>query len=142
MSVETEACARCGKELEKHERKTVFWNTQLKKGYIRWFVIGSKYFGRRKEFPQYAGKKLCQACAHDVFLGAFKGSSGEEEEVADFAALKIFLDENGVVMSAFHCPKCDQMVDIPENGKILICKHCGNPIKAAEIQKEIQKMIE
>ena len=63
-----ETCARCGKELAWHEQRMVFWNKQLKKGYIKWCVIGSTQMGQRKEFPQYTGKKLCQVCAYEVFL--------------------------------------------------------------------------
>jgi DNA-directed RNA polymerase subunit RPC12/RpoP len=151
-----ESCARCGKELAWHEQKTVFWNRQLKKGYIKWFVIGSMQMGKRKEFPQYKGKKLCQVCAHEVFNGptapeanaALPTQIKEETQanssggvIADFASLRDFLTENGVVMSAYSCPKCSNMVDIPENGKILICKHCGNPIKPAEIAEKIKSLM-
>jgi hypothetical protein len=62
-----ENCARCGKKLLWNEEKLVFWNKQLKKGYIKWYVIGSRDVGKQKEFPQYTGKKLCQACACEVF---------------------------------------------------------------------------
>jgi hypothetical protein len=64
------------------------------------------------------------------------------EAVADFSALKEELTKDGVVMSAFNCPKCSGMVDLPENGKILICKHCGNPIKPADILEKIKPLIE
>ena len=153
-----ETCARCGKELAWNEQKMVFWNKQLKKGYIKWFVIGSMQFGKRKEFPQYKGKKLCQLCAHEIFNGPIGTetkealpSSQEQEKsqpvntsvaIVDFVSLKVFLKENGVVMSAYNCPKCDNMVDIPENGKLLICKHCGNPIKPAEIVEKIKALTE
>jgi hypothetical protein len=150
-----ESCARCGKELAWHEQRMVFWNKQLRKGYIKWFVIGSMQFGKRKEFPEYTGKKLCQLCADEVFNGPVSPGSKEaltniqekkkpqtSEDIADFASLCDFLKENGVVMSAFNCPKCNNMVDIPENGKILICKHCGNPIKSLDIFEKIKSLIE
>ncbi len=152
-----ENCARCGKELAWNEQKMVFWNKQLKKGYIKWFVIGSMQFGKRKEFPQYKGKKLCQLCAHEVFNGPIVAEAKEalpsrqEQEksqsvnisgaIVNFASLRVFLKENGVVMSAYNCPKCGNMVDLPENGKILICKHCGNPIKPTEIAEKIKPLI-
>ncbi len=132
----------------------VFWNKQLKKGYINWYVIGSREMGKRKEFPQYTGKKLCQVCAHEIFTGetiatkAALASSQEKklnassDEPADFAALRVFLTQNGVVMSAYNCPKCNGMVDIPENGKLLICSHCGSPIKPADIYEKIKALIE
>lgn len=149
-----ECCAKCGKELAWNERKMVFWNKQLKKGYIKWFVIGSMQMGKRKEFPQYTGKKLCQVCAHEVFNGPTDSEAAAtpirekktrtlnvDGSLADFASLRDFLNEKGMVMSAFSCPKCSNMVEIPENGKILICKHCGNPIKPAEISEKIKSMI-
>jgi DNA-directed RNA polymerase subunit RPC12/RpoP len=147
-----ETCARCGKNLEWHEQKMVFWNKQLKRGYIKWYVLGSIQFGRRKEFPQYTGKKLCQICAHKVFNGPFYPDTevvlqvNQEEkqtqiDSADFASLRAFLKENGVIMSDYNCPKCDNMVNIPESGKILICKHCGNPIKPTDIFEKIKSLI-
>jgi DNA-directed RNA polymerase subunit RPC12/RpoP len=152
-----ESCARCGKELAWNEQKMVFWNKQLKKGYIKWYGIGSMQFGKRKEFPQYTGKKLCQLCADEIFNGPASPDTHEtlpsrqEQEmsqpvnisgaIVDFASLRVFLTENGVVMSAYNCPKCGNMVDLPENGKILICKHCGNPIKPTEIAEKIKQLI-
>jgi hypothetical protein len=150
-----ENCAKCGKELAWHEQKMVFWNKQLKKGYIRWYVIGSPKMGRRKEFPQYTGKKLCQVCVYEVFLGPApvdeKSDLLDEQEnempvsqvaIADFEELRNFLKENGVVTSAVDCPKCSNMVDIPKSGKLLICKNCGNPIKPAEIYEKIKALME
>ena len=153
-----ETCARCGKELAWHEQKMVFWNKQLRKGYIKWFVIGSMQFGKRKDFPEYTGKKLCQLCADEVFNGPVSSESKEalpdnQEKkkpqtenisvvIADFASLTVFLKENGVIMSAYNCPKCSNMVDIPDKGKILICKHCGTPIKPMDIFEKIKSLIE
>ncbi len=146
-----ESCARCGKELAWHEQKMVFWNKQLKKGYIKWYVIGSSQMGKQKEFPQYTGKKLCQVCAYEVFLGPSSDPHNHvtnpktvhpKGSIADFASLRDFLKENGVIMSAYNCPKCSNMVDIPDNGKLLICKHCGNPIKPVEIFDKIKSLVE
>jgi hypothetical protein len=155
-----EKCARCGAELEWNERRLVFWNKQLKKGYIKWFVVGSRDMGRKKEFPQYKGKKLCQICAHEVFTGEDfsdvrkKGTPPKTDAkteallileagvIADFAALGDALSKSGVVMSAFNCPKCGNMQDLPAEGKLLICKHCGNPIKPNEIYQKIKTLME
>jgi DNA-directed RNA polymerase subunit RPC12/RpoP len=148
-----ENCARCGKQLAWNEEKMVFWNKQLKKGYMRWFVVGSMQMGKRKEFPEYAGKKLCQVCAHHVFHSAPdvatepvsqqpKEPVSAEDATADFASLRAFLTQNGVVASAFNCPKCNEMVNIPEAGKLLICPHCGNPIKPTDIYQKIKTLIE
>jgi len=152
-----ENCARCGAELEWHERRMVFWNTHLKKGYIKWYVIGSRDFGRRKEFPEWKGKKLCQGCAYEVFTGETNSTPDKKENaqkqspesvepkdaqvISDFATLRIALSKKGVVMSAYNCPKCNNMVDIPENGKLLICKHCGAPIKPADVFEKIKPLI-
>jgi ribosomal protein S27AE len=153
-----ESCARCGKELAWHEQRMVFWNKQLRKGYIKWFVIGSMQFGKRKEFPEYTGKKLCQLCADEVFNGPAspetKEASLKETEnkkpqtnststnISNFVSLQEFLKENGIIMSAYNCPKCSNMVDIPDKGKILICRHCGNPIKPTDIFEKIKSLIE
>jgi hypothetical protein len=230
-------CAKCGAELDWHEQHMVFWNSHLKKGYIKWLVIGSSQFGARKEFPQFAGKKLCQSCAYELFsfgavcpecgkrgthkctpsadkklcskcafsskttiepekapgtniMGLITGNStmdnssmerwvcakkfdinnrlsfaedcssytalleyekkcasgeiGSEpdpvEAIADFFALKAVLTKNGLIMSACNCPKCGGIVDIPENGKVLTCKHCGTIIKPVDILEKIKSL--
>jgi hypothetical protein len=152
-----ESCERCGKTLEWHERKMVFWNKQLKKGYIKWYVIGSRDMGKRKEFPEYKGKKICEICAHEVFTGvtipkSTTVSSAKPEEqpqvlnvedaIADFGSLMTYLKDKGVVMSAYNCPKCSNMVDIPDTGRIIICRHCGNPIKPVDIYEKIKDLIQ
>ncbi len=151
----TENCTRCGTELKWNERRLVFWNKQLKKGYIKWYVMGSPLMGKEKKFPEYQGKKLCQICAYEVFTdedysaqrksghpptGNLK-TEGDQSSISDFPALRNFLKRNGVVMAAFNCPKCNNMVDIPETGKLLICKHCGNPIKPTEVYEKIKSVI-
>lgn len=120
-----------------------FWNKQLKKGFIRWYVIGSRDMGKRQEFPQYAGKKLCQICAHKVFTGEDFNSSNEDfnSPIFDFADLQTFLKQKGIIMPSYNCPKCNNMVDIPQDGKLLICNHCGNPIKPADIQEKIKALL-
>jgi hypothetical protein len=64
-----------------------------------------------------------------------------QDAAADFKMLNAYFSQNGVVASAVNCPKCNNMVDIPENGKLLICKHCGNPIKPADIYEKIKALI-
>jgi len=146
-----ENCAHCDKELLWHEARMAFWNKHLKKGYIKWYVIGSRDMGKRKEFPQYMGKKLCQACAYTVFLGPPETPQSTNQtnlhktgaiEIVDFAALNNILKEKEIVMPAFNCPKCSNMIDIPENGKLLICKHCGNPIQPVDIYKIVKALTE
>ena len=132
-------CAKCGKELLWNEEKMVFWNKQLKKGYIKWMVPGFN-MGKKREFPEYTEKKLCQNCAIDVFENAISQTPALQVKGEDFADLKATLTESGIVMSAFNCPKCDKMNDIPETGKLLICKHCGNPIKPKDIYEKIKEI--
>jgi DNA-directed RNA polymerase subunit RPC12/RpoP len=137
-----EKCAKCEKELLWNEAKLVFWNKQLKKGYIKWMVFGSPYFGKERKIPEYEGKKLCQDCAIDVFEDAMSQTPALQIKGENFADLKKFLTESGIVMPAINCTKCDKMNDIPETGKLLICKHCGNPIKIKDIHEKIKKITE
>ena len=137
-----ENCAKCGKELLWNEEKMVFWNKQLKKGYIRWMGLGAPYFGKERKIPEYEGKKLCQDCAIDVFEDAMSKTPALQVKGEDFADLKKSLNESGIVISAFNCPKCDKMNDIPETGKLLIYKHCGNPIKPKDVHEKIKKLTE
>ena len=154
-----EICARCGEELAWHKQKMVFWNSNLRKGYIKWFVIGSMQFGKRKDFPEYTGKKLCQLCADEVFNGP--ASPESKEALANNQEKKKPQSENiSVVIADFASLTC-----VPQrkrrhnvcvrtaqnaatwwtsriNGKILICKHCGNPIKPTDIFEKIKSLID
>jgi hypothetical protein len=62
--------------------------------------------------------------------------------IIDFSSLKDVMSKGGVVMSAYNCPNCNAMVDIPEAGKILICKHCGTPIKPVDIFEKIKSLMQ
>jgi DNA-directed RNA polymerase subunit RPC12/RpoP len=137
-----ENCAKCEKELLWNEQKMVFWNKQLKKGYIRWMAFGSPYFGKERKIPKYEGKKLCQNCAIDVFEEAMSQTPALQIKGEDFADLKKSFTESGISITAFNCSKCDKMNDIPETGKLLICKHCGNPIKPKDIHEKIKELTE
>lgn len=137
-----ENCAKCGNELLWNEKKMVFWNMQLRKGYIKWMVMGSPYFGKQREFPEYEGKKLCQNCAIDVFEDAMSRTPIIQIKGEDFAGLKKAFVESGIVVSAFNCPKCNNMNDIPNEGKLLICKHCGNLIKPKNVREKIKELTE
>ena len=61
--------------------------------------------------------------------------------ILDFSALKDTLSKGGVVMTAYNCPNCSAMVDLPEAGKVLICKHCGTPIKPVDIFEKIKSLL-
>jgi DNA-directed RNA polymerase subunit RPC12/RpoP len=49
--------------------------------------------------------------------------------------------QGGVVMTTYKCPNCNGMVDIPEAGKVLMCKYCGTPIKPVDIFEKINSLI-
>ena len=61
--------------------------------------------------------------------------------ILDFSSLKDVMSKGGVIMTAYNCPKCNGMVDLPESGKILICKYCGTPIKPVDIFEKIKSLI-
>lgn len=62
--------------------------------------------------------------------------------VVDFYGLKDTLAKGGIVMTTCNCPKCNATVEIPEAGKVLICKYCGTPIKPLDIFAKIKSLIE
>jgi hypothetical protein len=45
-------------------------------------------------------------------------------------------------MTTYKCPNCNGMVDIPEAGKVLMCKYCGTPIKPVDIFEKINSLIQ
>jgi len=60
----------------------------------------------------------------------------------DFLSLKEVMAQGGVVMTTYKCPNCNGMVDIPEAGKVLMCKYCGTPIKPVDIFEKIKSLIQ
>ena len=62
--------------------------------------------------------------------------------VLDFSSLKEVMTKGGVVMSSANCPNCNAMVEIPESGKVLICKYCGAPIKPVDIFERIKSLLQ
>ena len=62
--------------------------------------------------------------------------------VVDFSSLKDVMARGGIVMTAYKCPNCNGMVDLPEAGKVLICKYCGTPIKPVDIFEKIKLLMQ
>lgn len=57
--------------------------------------------------------------------------------ILDFSSLKDAMSKGGLVMT-HKCPNCNGMVDIPEDGKVLMCQYCGTPIKPVDIFEKIK----
>jgi len=62
--------------------------------------------------------------------------------IVDFSSLKDVMVEGGIVMTAYKCPNCNGMVDLPEAGKVLMCKYCGTPIKPVDIFEKIKSLMQ
>ena len=75
-----------------------------------------------------------------------KGEMGKEKEciqiVLDFSSLKDEMSKGGLVMTTYKCPNCSGMIDIPEAGKVLVCKYCSTPIKPVDIFEKIKTLIQ
>jgi hypothetical protein len=102
-----------------------------------------------KKFDINNQLSFAENCSSYITLSEYdkkrvSGEIGSESEpveaVVDFSSLKALLTKTGLIMSAFNCPKCSCMVDIPENGKVLVCKHCGSPIKPVDILERIKSL--
>jgi hypothetical protein len=61
--------------------------------------------------------------------------------VLDFSSLKDVMAKGGLVMSTYKCPNCNGMINIPEDGKVLMCQYCGTPIKPVDIFEKIKSLI-
>jgi hypothetical protein len=62
--------------------------------------------------------------------------------ILDFSSLKDVMSKGGLVMATYKCPHCNGMVEIPEAGKVLMCKYCGTPIKPVDIFEKIKQLIQ
>lgn len=62
--------------------------------------------------------------------------------ILDFSSLKDVMSKGGLVMSTYKCPNCNGMVNIPEEGKVLMCEYCGIPIKPVDIFEKIKTLVQ
>lgn len=74
--------------------------------------------------------------------GEMEKDKANVQVILDFSSLKDVMSKGGIVMTTHKCPNCNGMVDIPETGKVLICKYCGTPIKPVDIFEKIKSLIQ
>lgn len=74
--------------------------------------------------------------------GDMDKDKGRVQIVLDFSSLKDVMSKGGLVMSTYKCPNCNGMVDIPEAGKVLVCKYCSTPIKPVDIFERIKSLMQ
>ncbi len=158
-----EPCARCGKQLNFNEERQVFWNHQLKEGYIKAGRIMPFKCKERKEFPQLKGKKICNICFLEIYEGnrpvintpetkiaegkntqgsVSKPANAPVQIILDFSSLKDVMAKGGVVMTTYKCPNCNGTVKIPEADKVLVCEYCGTQIKPVDIFEKLKALIQ
>ena len=140
-------CTNCGYyEITKTIYDEDLWsysNSQCRKFCIALDIVGDEHFSQQAamamECSSYINKKEYQK-------KCLKGEIAKDKEriqiVIDFSSLKDALKEGGIVMTAHKCPNCNGMVDIPEVGKVLICKYCGTSIKPVDIFERIKSLIQ
>jgi hypothetical protein len=61
--------------------------------------------------------------------------------ILDFSSLKDVMVKGGLVMSAYKCPNCSGMINLPEEGKVIMCQYCGTSIKPIDIFEKIKALI-
>jgi hypothetical protein len=117
------------------------------------FTVGVIGASQQHEFinfiSTYSQKKIFEVRAEiDNFLKEVRENKKVQKEksniqiVVDFSSLKDVMVEGGIVMTAYKCPNCNGMVDLPETGKVLICKYCGIPIKPVDIFDKIKSLMQ
>lgn len=74
--------------------------------------------------------------------GEMEKEKGSVQIILDFSSLKDVMSKGGLVMSTYKCPNCSGMVDIPEAGKVLVCKYCNTPIKPVDIFEKIKSLMQ
>jgi hypothetical protein len=62
--------------------------------------------------------------------------------ILDFSSLRDIMSKGGLVMTTYKCPNCNGMMDIPEAGKVLVCKYCNTPIKPVDIFEKIKSLMQ
>ncbi|MEM3886767.1 MAG: hypothetical protein QXO82_06880 [Candidatus Methanomethylicia archaeon] len=59
----------------------------------------------------------------------------------DFSWLKSLLDRGGIVLTTVKCPSCGGILDIPNEGKFIKCKYCGQTIFVEDVINIIREVI-
>ncbi|MEM2951166.1 MAG: hypothetical protein QXV52_08730 [Nitrososphaeria archaeon] len=59
----------------------------------------------------------------------------------DFSWLKSLLDRGGIVLTTVKCPSCGGILDIPNEGKFIKCKYCGQTIFVEDVINIIRGVI-
>jgi hypothetical protein len=117
------------------------------------FTVGVAGASQQREFSLFQGTQI----ENDIFAvraeierhlkQARENKKLQKERanvqvILDFSSLKDAMSKGGLVMSTYKCPNCNGMVDIPEAGKVLLCKYCGIPIKPVDIFEKIKSLIQ
>jgi hypothetical protein len=61
--------------------------------------------------------------------------------VFDFSSLRETLQQGGIVMTTFKCPQCSATQELPETGKVIVCRYCGTPIRPVDIFEKIKTLL-
>jgi len=73
--------------------------------------------------------------------GAEKVSIGATAAPLDFSWLTEFMKKGGYVLTTFNCPRCGAAVNLPEEGEVLKCEHCGSTVYAFDVIKRIKELM-
>lgn len=77
----------------------------------------------------------------EALSGEMNKDKANVQIILDFSSLKDVMSKGGLVMATYKCPNCNGMVDIPEAGKVLMCKYCSTPIKPVDIFEKIKSLM-
>jgi hypothetical protein len=106
-------------------------------------IVGDEHFSQlaamAMECSSYISKEEYQ---EKCISGEMEKDKGNVQIILDFSSLKDVMSKGGLVMTTYKCPNCSGMVDIPEAGKVLMCKYCGSPIKPVDISEKIKTLIQ
>jgi len=61
--------------------------------------------------------------------------------VDDFPSLRDVMAKGRVAMTCCNCPECNNKLDLPWAGNLLICKYCGFPITPMNIFEKVKPLI-
>jgi hypothetical protein len=138
-------CNKCGYFEEiRHDRGGVdSLGTFFDESYL---TFKCRKFSLNLDKDNFSNAKQCTSyiSKYDYEEKCLKGeiNSGNIQVVLDFSSLKDIMSKGGLIMSSYKCPNCSGMVDLPEAGKVLICKYCGSPIKPVDIFEKIKSLIQ
>jgi hypothetical protein len=107
---------------------------------------GSK--GTRDELYLYPSRKASVQKVADALtklVATAQGRQALEQKkvniVLDFSSIREYLDKGGFVLTTVKCPQCGAGIELPKEGNLTKCQHCGSQVYAQDVFDKLKGLL-